>query len=53
MGDNENSIKEKAEQLIKDAAAIGMDVTIERQPQQPLAMGNHKLVVFVAPKAPY
>ncbi|WP_430434295.1 hypothetical protein [Methyloversatilis sp.] len=34
-----------AEQLIKRALAIGVVLTIETQPRQPLAMGNFDLVV--------
>jgi hypothetical protein len=41
--------KVKAEQLVADAAAAGVVITIEQRPLQPLAMRNYETVVSVRP----
>lgn len=48
-----NEVKERAEELIRYAEEVGMVVTIDLQPLQPLAMGHHKMVADVQPKHPY
>lgn len=46
-------IKERAEQLVQDAVRWGVVLTISLKPLEPLAMGNHKMVVDVQPRKPY
>lgn len=38
-------VRTEAERLVKSALAVGVVLTIETQPRQPLAMGNYDLVV--------
>lgn len=52
-GRTQEQIRQQAEQLIKDAEAAGMIVTIELKPLQPLAMGNHQMVAEILPRHPY
>jgi hypothetical protein len=40
-------IELQAKQLVEDAARLGVVVTIEQRPLQPLAMGNYETVVSV------
>lgn len=40
-------VRHRANELIKMAKRLGITVTIELQAQQPLAMGNHQMVVEV------
>lgn len=42
-----------ADQLIRDAEAAGIDITIRLQPLEPLAMGNHKMIAEVTPHHAY
>ncbi len=42
-------IQQQADQLINQARAAGLVLTIELQPQHPLAMGNYKMVASVRP----
>ena len=42
-------VKRAAEALIAEAARLGLVVTIEQRPLQPLAMGNHETVAMVRP----
>lgn len=53
MNDAVEVIKQRAEELIAEAVQLGVVVTISLQPLQPLAMGNHQMVVEVSPKHPY
>jgi len=46
-------IKERAEELVNDAARWGVVLTISLKPLEPLAMGNHEMVVDVQPRKPY
>lgn len=49
----QEQIQQQAAQLISDAVAAGVVVTIELKPLQPLAMGNHTMVADVQPRHPY
>jgi len=53
LSKTQEQIRQQAEQLIADAEAAGMVVTIELESLQPLAMGNHRMVAAVAPRHPY
>lgn len=46
-------IKERAEELVKDATRWGVVLTITLKPLEPFAMGNHEMVVDVQPRKPY
>ena len=50
---SEEQIRHQAVQLVEDATNAGVVVTITLEPLQPLAMGNHRMVVDVSPKHPY
>lgn len=52
-GKTQEQIRQQAERLIADAEAAGLVVTIDLEPLQPLAMGNHKMVAEVQPRHPY
>lgn len=45
----EQVIQEQAEQLVQIAAAVGLEVSIERRALEPLAMRNFESVVSVWP----
>ena len=47
--DDADGIVPAAHRLIAEASRIGLVVTIEQRPLQPLAMGNHESVVSVRP----
>jgi hypothetical protein len=40
-------VKQDAERVVRLAASLGIVVTIEQKPLQPLAMGNYETVVSV------
>ncbi len=42
-----DDIRHKAEALVAEAARLGVVLTVEQQPLQPLAMGNYTTVVSV------
>ena len=42
-------VQRAAEALIAEAARLGLVVTIEQRPLQPLAMGHHETVATVRP----
>lgn len=42
-------VQRAAEALIAEAARLGLVVTIEQRPLQPLAMGHYETVVSVRP----
>ena len=46
-------IKDRAEELVKDAARWGVVLTITLKPLEPFAMGNHEMVVDVQPRKSY
>ncbi len=52
-GKTQEQIQQQAAQLIADAEAAGMVVTIDLKALQPLAMGNHQMVAEVQPRHPY
>lgn len=41
------SLTNRAQQLMQDAADLGFVITIEQRPLQPLAMGNYESVLTV------
>lgn len=43
------SIKRRAESLVKQSADFGYIVTVTQRPLNPLAMGHHETVVEVRP----
>lgn len=45
--DNRTAIEHQAQALIQRAAAVGLNVSIETRPLQPLAMRHYELVVTV------
>lgn len=47
--DDADGIVAAAQRLIAEAARIGLVVTIEQRPLQPLAMGHHETVATVRP----
>lgn len=44
------AIESMAEDLVRQATALGMVITITQVPQQPLAMGNYTTHVTVRPR---
>lgn len=44
-----DGVQRAAEALIAEAARLGLVVTIEQRPLQPLAMGHHETVATVRP----
>lgn len=44
-----NHITQRAKALVQDAESMGLVLTIEQRPLQPLAMGNTETVVSVRP----
>lgn len=51
--EQQNVIKAEAEALIAKAEAAGVVLTIGLKALEPLAMGNHKMVVETSLKHPY
>jgi hypothetical protein len=49
LATNAASIKQLANGLVSLAADMGLVLTIEQRPIQPLAMGNYETVVSVRP----
>lgn len=47
--DDAAGVQRAAEALIAEAARLGLVVTIEQRPLQPLAMGHHETVATVRP----
>ena len=48
--DDEASVLRSAAALIAEAERLGLVLTIEQRPLQPLAMGHHETVAAVRPK---
>ena len=49
MKDNLRNIHRQALELVNQAHELGYVITIDTVPEQPLAMGNHTMVVNVRP----